>query len=472
MPEGEEDRVTPSRFPGASLMRLVALIAVVGLPVVVIAANSLAVPGTVILASTSDANVKGNNASEYPSLSADGTRVAFSSNASNLDAGDSDAMSDVYVKDQTTGDIILASTSDAGLKGNAPSTTYSGNQTLSADGTKVVFASSATNLDPADVDGTPDIYVKDLTSADITLVSTSDAGEKGNGGSFQPAISADGTRVGFFSKATNIDPADTDDYDDVYVKDLASGELTLASTSDAGVKGNFYSGLYPVALSANGTKVAFNSLATNLDPSDGDIYDNWLDVYVKDLNTGDIMLASTSDAGVVGNGHNWEPTISANGTRVGFHSAATNLDSTDTDSGFDVYVKDLGTADIILASTSDSGVKGNSTSGLYGSALSANGARIAFASIATNLDPGDMDSLSDVYVKTLATGNIYLASTSYSGVKGNQPSSDSSLSASGSKVAFSSSARNLGPPDTDTALDIYVKEVCIRTSRRPSIPCR
>lgn len=465
-----EDRVTPSRFGNSLVIRPLALIAMVALAVVILGVSSLAVPGSIILASTSDTNVKGNNISEAPSVSANGTRVAFTSLATNFDAGDVDDLYDVYVKDLATGDIVLASTSDAGVKGNEHS--IGGSQTLSGDGKRVAFATGATNLDPADADGLTDIYVKDLATGDTMLASTSDAGVKANGGSRYPAISADGMKVAFVSSATNLDPADTDGWTDIYVKDLATGDIVLASTSDAGVKGDFHSGLYAPDLSADGSRVAFDSLANNLDPADSEHFYNWFDIYVKDLATGDIMLASTSDAGVLADGNNYEPTISGNGTRVGFYSVATNLDPPDTDTTFDVYVKDLTTGDIMLASASDAGVKGNSTSGLYGPDLSPNGARIAFASGSTNLDPGDTDSISDVYVKTLGTGNIYLASTSYSGVKGNQPSSDSSLSANGAIMAFASGARNMGPPDTDTAHDVYVKEVCIRTSRRQSIPCR
>jgi hypothetical protein len=78
-------------------------------------------------------------------------------------------------------------------------------------------------------------------SADITLASTSDAGVKGNGTSGGASLSADGTRVAFPSLATNLDPADTDGEYDVYVKDLTTGDITLASTSDTGVKSNGYS---------------------------------------------------------------------------------------------------------------------------------------------------------------------------------------------------------------------------------------
>ncbi len=61
----------------------------------------------------------------------------------------------------------------------------------------MAFDSSATNLDPADTDSCFDIYVKDLATGDITLASTSDSGIKANGSSAFTRLSADGTRVAF-----------------------------------------------------------------------------------------------------------------------------------------------------------------------------------------------------------------------------------------------------------------------------------
>ncbi len=350
------------------------------------------------------------------------------------------------------GDITLASTSDAGVKANRVSVEPS----LSADGTKVAFTSYATNLDPADTVGIDlDVYVKDLVTGEISLASTSDTGVKGNNESREPSLSADGTKVAFFSGATNLDPADTDKNLDVYVKDLVTGNITLASTSDTGVKANHDS--WDPSLSADGTKVAFFSSATTLDPADSGP-DLHYDVYVKDLVTGDITLASTSDTGVKGNNESLEPFLSVDGTEVAFRSFASNLDPVDTDTSSDVYVKDLVTGDITLASTSDAGVKANNDVSQAPS-LSADGTKVAFSSQATNLDPVDTDTSSDVYVKDLVTGDIALASTSDAGVKANGQSLEPFLSVDGTEVAFSSAATNLDPADTDTTLDTYVKEL-------------
>ena len=305
--------------------------------------------------------------------------VAFVSNATNLDPADTDNFTDVYVKDLTTGDITLASTSDSGIKANSGGHIPS----LSADGTRVAFYSGATNLDPADTDSLYDIYVKDLTTGDITLASTTEGGIKANGDSGFPSLSADGTRVAFGTYATNLNHADTDLFFDVYVKDLTTGDITLASTSDDGVKANNESSGFGVSLSADGTRVAFESDASNLDPADTDFT---FDVYVKDLATGDITLASTSDSGIKSNGASVDVSLSAEGTRVAFVSEASNLDPADTDFTFDVYVKDLATGDITLASTSDSGIKGNGDS--LDTNLSADGTRVAFVFLRHQSGPG------------------------------------------------------------------------------------
>src|SRR5207245_814573 len=144
-----------------------------------------------------------------------------------------------------------------------------------------------------------------LTTGDIALASTSDTGEKGDGDSSAPFLSADGTKVAFRSTATNLDPVDTDTLLDIYVKDLITGDITLASTSDTGVKANADSS--DQVFSADGNRIAFRSYATNLDPADPDAIS---DVFVKDLATGDLILVSTSDAGVKGNGGSAVPSLS------------------------------------------------------------------------------------------------------------------------------------------------------------------
>jgi Ca2+-binding RTX toxin-like protein len=345
--------------------------------------------GTMTLASTSSDGVKGNDDSFDPSIDAAGDALAFETRSTNFDPLDTDASFDMYVKDLVSGQLVLASTADDGTKGNLDS----GFASLSRDATRVAFFSEANNLDSGDVDALPDVYVKDLTTGDLTLASASTSGVKGNSASANPSLSADGSRVAFESLADNLVAADTDAKDDVYVKVIATGKLLLASRSDTGRKGNRDS--FDVSLSGSGRKVAFTSHATNLDPADTDATE---DVYVKNLTTGDIQLVSTSDTGVKGNGESAHAKLSGDGKHVVFDSLATNLDPNDTTSDWDAYEKNLSTGDIRLVTETAAGVKGNGTFAPNLS-VSGAGKLTALDSDATNLDPADPDDADDIYVK-------------------------------------------------------------------------
>ncbi len=258
--------------------------------------------------------------------------MAFVSDSTNLDDPfDSDITTNIYVKDLVTGELVLADTSTGGSE---KAVGGSGHPSLSADGSRVAFMSAGDNLVPSDTNDL-DVFVKDLETNETTLVSVSETGVQGNDTSAFPAISADGTRVAFESLSRTW--SDVVDFDyDIYVKDLVSGELTLVSSSDSGVNGNGES-RHP-AISADGTKVAFESSANDLDPADND---SFFDVFVKDLITGDLTLVSRSTTGTKGNDHSYfsasaasedphpEP-FSRDGTTVAFQSSATNLDPDDT----------------------------------------------------------------------------------------------------------------------------------------------
>src|SRR5687768_3487219 len=125
----------PRLRKGPAMRRL--LVVVIVLPVLVLSLDTFAAPGGTTLVSASDVGVKANGDSRTRSLSADGTMVVFHSYADNLDPADTDTMGDVYVKDVVTGDITLVSTSDVGVKGNGASF----HPTISADGAKVAFHS-------------------------------------------------------------------------------------------------------------------------------------------------------------------------------------------------------------------------------------------------------------------------------------------------------------------------------------------
>ena len=120
---------------------------------------------------------------------------------------------------------------------------------------------------------------------------------------------------------------------------------------------------------------------------------------MKDLDTGKVQLASTSDKGVRANGDELPPGAVRERQRVAFVSSATNLDPADTDTGFDMYVKDLVTGDISLVTTSSDGVKATGRGGLRAPEHLGHGELGGVRFDGTNLDPGDTDDVDDVYVK-------------------------------------------------------------------------
>ena len=282
-----------------------------------------------------------------------------------------------------------------------------------------------------------DVFVRDVASGTTILVSTDSGGTQGNRNSLDPSISDDGRYVAFVSQSTNLVAGDADTFQDVYVKDLQTGAITLASVGSSGVKSN--SSSYQPSISGDGRYVAFRSGATNLDPGDTDSFD---DIFVRDLVNNTTTLVSVSTAGSKSDSSSYEPSVSGDGRYVTFTSRATNLDPGDTDSNSDIFVRDLVNNTTTLVSTSSGGVKSNNPS--LEPSISDDGCQsVAFRSGATNLDPGDTDGIYDIFVRDLVNNTTTLVSTSSGGVKANSSSSEPSISDDGRYVSFYSFANNL-----------------------------
>ena len=169
--------------------------------------------GQTVRVSVDSAGTQGNDTSSNPSLSATGRVVAFQSFATNLVAGDTNEVSDVFVHDRRTGQTVRVSVDSAGIQGNSSSFDPS----ISANGRWVAFQSFATNLVAGDTNGDRDIFVHDLTTGETTRVSVNSAGLQGNSESFFASISATGRVVAFTSEASNLVVEDTNGDSDVFV---------------------------------------------------------------------------------------------------------------------------------------------------------------------------------------------------------------------------------------------------------------
>lgn len=350
-----------------------------------------------------------------------------------------------------------------GVKGNGNSSIG----TMSADGRYLAFRSAATNLTPDDTVSDDDVFARDTVTGETVLVSraTGANGANANFSSLNASISADGRLVVFSSAGTNVDPADTDTNEDIYVRDLQTDTTTLVSraTGAAGAKGNDAS--LDASISANGRYVVFYSIATNLDPADSD---SVADVYVRDLQTNTTTLVSraTGAAGAKGNGDSIAPEISADGRYVVWDSRSTNIDSADTDTYRDVYVRDLqaNTTELVSRATGALGAKGLYSGPGFGSAnpvISADGRLVAFGSMATNLHPDDPSDFDDTYVRDLQTDTTTLESRAggATGTKANLPTTPTFFSADGRYLGMRSQATNLNPDDTLTYESAYLRDL-------------
>jgi Tol biopolymer transport system component len=170
--------------------------------------------GAVTRVSVGHLGVAVNGSSSSPDVSADGRFVAFTSLASNLVASDTNGVADVFLRDTWLGVTTLVSVSDGGLQGDGAST----NPSVSFDGSNVAFLSSAANLVPGDTNTVADVFVRSVAEGRTYRASVGPNGLQANNVSSTPRLSGDGRIVAFYSAATNLDPALT--APSVYVHDI------------------------------------------------------------------------------------------------------------------------------------------------------------------------------------------------------------------------------------------------------------
>jgi hypothetical protein len=409
--------------------------------------------------------------SSRPALSADGRYVAFGSAATNLNGDDTNATSDVFVRDQKTGQTTRVSVATGGTQGNGPS--Y--DPAIAADAPFVAFKSAASNLVSGDT-GFEDIFVHNWQTGQTTRVSIDSLGTQANGSSFHPTLSKNGRFVAFWSQASNLVSGDTNNAADVFVHDRDVDEdgifdepgyirTVRVSVASNGTQGNNDSSL--PALSADGRYVAFASAATNLVSGDTNtIYDVF--VHDRDVDEDGIfdepgyirtVRVSVASDGTQGNGGSATPALSADGRFIAFWSFASNLVGEDTNNQYDAFVYDRQTGQTTRVSVASAGTQGNGSS--HAPALSADGRFVAFNSDATNLVSGDTNNAADVLVHDRQTGQTTRASVASAGTQGNGDSGTPALSADGHFVAFDSSATNLVSGDTNNAADTFVADLGI-----------
>jgi Tol biopolymer transport system component len=345
--------------------------------------------GTTTRVSVDAFGAESNGDSRGPCISADGRYVAFESTASNLVPGDANGVQDDFLKDLQTGAVEILSVDSFG----APSDGDSFFPAFSSDARYVVFMSLGTTLVAGDTNGERDIFVRDRQTATTERVSVSSLGVQGDGDCpIYPAISRDGRYVVFYSTSSNLVAGDTNGTYDTFLRDRQLGVTERISVATGGGQADSSSSLG--TLSDDGRYVTFMSSATNLVPGDVNLS---VDCFVRDRLLGTTDLVSVGPSGI-GNGFSEYPMPSADGRYVIFSSNATNLVPGDTNAAKDIFLRDQMTGVVERLSVDSFGGQGNALVYYY-STISPDGRFIAYASTASNLVPDDTNTGFDVFLR-------------------------------------------------------------------------
>ena len=263
-----------------------------------VAVNEQATPASIMI-STTAAGVAADAAADLPSMSEQGTFIAFESAAGNLGANP-DRLSQIWRKDVTTGAIVLVSSTAAGVAGNGDSR----NVSLSWDGNFAVFDSTATNL-AAGASGRH-VYLKNLVGGQVYRLSQ-------QAGASNARMDARLASVVY----TSVAGAKSQ----VLRYDIATGVTSVVSVTPSGVAGNGDS--TQASMSADGRFVAFRSTSTDLMTGYAD--NGQAQIWVRDVLRGVTALVTQTEAGAPGNGASSDPAVSGDGGSIGFASQSTNL---------------------------------------------------------------------------------------------------------------------------------------------------
>ncbi|HYL47450.1 MAG TPA: hypothetical protein VEU52_10520 [Candidatus Limnocylindrales bacterium] len=430
-----------------------------------------------------------------PSSSTTGQFVAFAALSTNLLAGGTNGVSNIFVRNTCLGQgascspITSLITTDPNGNGASGS---SFEPALDNSGTHVAFTSLATNLVttvplPA---GTRQVFWRPTCTTVASCTGTANATQlvsisadglsAGNGDSFNAAISPEGRYVAFVSLATNLvsNVAFDGVTPQVFIRDTCNGAAAsttcapttfLVSTSDGTTPANGASANPSVGNAA--TNISFTSSATNLTANQN--LSGAPEIFLRTCSfnasqcVGVTNLISTPDGVAPANGASSNSSIAADGRFVAFASAATNL-GVNSAGVQQIYVRDTCTdttpctPSLALISSSDGVTPGNATS--ERPSMSQTGQMIAFASVATNLGFHTANGVENVFVRntcaTITTACSPATSLASQPAAAAPPANGASLAPSvslnGHTVSFFSFANNLVARDTNGFSDIFL----------------
>jgi len=411
------------------ILRITA-IALVGI-VLGVCAPAYAADATTSVASLSSTGAKGNSDSFVPSVSADGRWVAFTSNATNLASPASTGNSNVFLRDRKRGETIQVNLTPSGGQPNDGADDPS----VSDDGRFVAFYSSATDLVASP--GGFQAYLFDRSTGLIRRMSTNVAPDQTYHLVNDVALSGDGRKLLFTG---NYETGQFTSHSDVFVADVASGAVKRLGEPSPGTQAN--GSVYGPSVSDDGHWAAYGSDASNLvSPDTNATYD----VFAENLDTGAKSLVSVRSDGTQANGASQSPSINADGCVISFSSTATNIVVGAEAAGTKTFVRDRCQSTIEAASVSNAGTV--TTSSPF-SRISGDGCSIAYRS-------------SGFFLRDRCAGLTTRLDVSTAGEAASVPLGPGSFDLGGAKgryAVFASAATNLAGADTDSGLDVFLRD--------------
>ncbi|MGB4593190.1 MAG: cell wall-binding repeat-containing protein [Coriobacteriia bacterium] len=383
-----------------------------------------------------------------PWLSDDGRYVVYQSDATNIAPEDvNDGRSDIFLYDTSSMETTLVSVISASA---ADIDQDSYDPSISDDGRYVAFHSGK-NFVPEDTNGGLDLYVKDMETGEYTLADIIGDGTSPGYDIQHPSISGNGRFV-VLESYYDVHPDDTNNHRDIYLWDMESNETTIVSTPTS-VTTDPSRGSRDPSVSDDGRYVAFFSgIDFVADDANGD-----QDLYVKDMSTGEYMRADLMGDGSSPDQDVSEFKISGDGSSVVFETGEI-LDPVADLNGYtrDVYLWDVASDETTLVSAPrEDAVEWDR--GSRDPAISDDGRYVSFFS-GQDFLASDTNGLQDLYVKDMDTGAFVREELAAYGDSPGDSLGDFAMSGNGEYVAFSSSEL-LVRPDTNGADDIFLKKI-------------
>ena len=259
----------------------------------------------------------------------------------------------------------------------------------SNDGSHIAYASANSTTVANDTNRVTDIFVEELATGDVERISVAADGTEANGSSYNPIFSPDGTKVAFWSNANNLSPTDTNFSSDVYIKDLNTGDVTLVSKALNGGAANGAS-VSVGGFSSDGRYLLFESAASNLVANDRN---NDIDVFAYDMLTGDTIRVSERSDGVESNGDDLFARFIPGTHIVEFTTSSNNLLADDVNMRPDVVYTRLGSGEF---ETLDFTGPVHPNKGITGISYSADGNYAYLVTNSANLVPKDKDTVESI----------------------------------------------------------------------------